>query len=194
MYSASSRSEFERLLHEEHGLDPKFDPRIRQALDERLGDETLIDDADIRAFAKSSTLLSRALRGRLIIPSYRDFSQALDEAFDEAISARSEDADNDGLGLNARYIPPLADVDPNQRIVCACTIDGQFYSRYDGNCTEQTRFTVQSVSKVITYAIALETSGEKAVHEEVGREPSGRSFNELTLTPAGKPHNPVNST
>jgi len=83
--------------------------------------------------------------------------------------------------------------DPNQRIVCACTIDGQLYSRYDGNCSEKTKFTVQSVSKVITYAIALETSGEKAVHEVVGREPSGRSFNELTLDAKGKPHNPVRS-
>ena len=115
----------------------------------------------------------------------------MDEAFEEACNARSNNAANDGLGQNADYIPALAAVDSDQRIVSACTIDGQFYSRYDGNCTDKTRFTVQSVSKVFTYAIALETSGEKAVHEEVGREPSGRSFNELTLTSEGKPHNPV---
>jgi glutaminase len=191
LFSASTRAEFEQLLHAEHGLDPAFDPRVKQALDERLGASTIIDDADIRAFAKSSTLLSRALRGRLIIPNYKEFSKAMDEAFDEALRARSDDAVNEGLGENATYIPPLAEINPEQRIVCACTIDGQFYSRHDGNCSEKTRFTVQSVSKVFTYAIALETSGEKAVHEEVGREPSGRSFNELTLTPAGKPHNPV---
>jgi len=105
-----TRQDFERLLVQEHGLKPSFDPRLKQALDERLAGKEFIDDNDVRAFAKSSSLLSRALRGKLIVPNYKQWATALDEAFVESIDARSDDADNNGLGVNARYIPPLADV------------------------------------------------------------------------------------
>lgn len=58
-----------------------------------------------------------------------------------------------------------------------CTIDGQRYSIGDVNIP----FTIQSTSKPITYAIALNTLGSEAVHNYVGQEPSGRIFNELIL-------------
>lgn len=42
-------------------------------------------------------------------------------------------------------------------------------------------FTLQSCSKPLTYAMALETLGPDVVHQYVGTEPSGRNFNELVL-------------
>jgi glutaminase len=42
-------------------------------------------------------------------------------------------------------------------------------------------FTLQSCSKPLTYAMALETLGPDVVHKYVGTEPSGRNFNELIL-------------
>lgn len=42
-------------------------------------------------------------------------------------------------------------------------------------------FTLQSCSKPLTYAMALETLGPEVVHNYVGTEPSGRNFNELVL-------------
>lgn len=51
-----------------------------------------------------------------------------------------------------------------------CTIDGQRFSIGDVNVP----FTLQSCSKPLTYAIALEKLGQDLVHQYVGQEPSGR--------------------
>lgn len=42
-------------------------------------------------------------------------------------------------------------------------------------------FTIQSCSKPMSYAIALDSVGADTVHKYIGQEPSGRMFNELVL-------------
>lgn len=61
--------------------------------------------------------------------------------------------------------------------VSVCTIDGQRFSIGDTSIP----FTLQSCSKPLTYAIALDRLGQELVHQYVGQEPSGRNFNELVL-------------
>lgn len=87
----------------------------------------------------------------------------------------------------ATYIPQLARVDPTYFGISVCTVDGQRFNIGDTKIP----FSAQSTSKPITYAIACEQRGDELVHKHVGREPSGRNFNELVLNPDGLPHNPL---
>lgn len=68
-------------------------------------------------------------------------------------------------------------MNPSYWGVSVCTIDGQRFSIGDVNIP----FTLQSCSKPLTYAIALDLLGAGVVHKHVGQEPSGRNFNELIL-------------
>ena len=90
-------------------------------------------------------------------------------------------------GNVADYIPQLSRVNPDQCGVSICSIDGQ---RYDIGDTH-TNFSIQSCCKTINYGIILEDLGEDVVHSYIGREPSGQSFNELTLNKNSKPNNVV---
>ena len=96
-------------------------------------------------------------------------------------------ADQDG-GAVADYIPGLAKVDPEQLGMAMTTITGKTYSCGDAD----TPFTIQSVSKPFTFAIALEECGFDEVYQKVGTEPSGDDFNSVALNPAtGVPFNPM---
>lgn len=87
----------------------------------------------------------------------------------------------------ADYIPQLGRVDPSKFGMAVCTIDGQRKAIGDAGET----FCVQSVSKPFNYCFALEELGQDAVHRHMGCEPSGVSFNELSLNPQGRPHKPM---
>ena len=129
--------------------------------------------------APAIVLIERALQGNLVIPDF--------EAFCADIAALYEKTKGNEAGKVASYIPQLARVNPDQYGVAICTVDGQRFSTGDARMD----FCVQSCCKPVNYCIALECSGEKIVHQHIGREPSGHSFNELTLNRAGLPHNPM---
>ena len=77
-------------------------------------------------------------------------------------------------GKQADYIPALAKVNPDQFGMCLHTVEGETYSIHDA----QTRFSIQSISKVFAIALALSLKGEQ-VWKQVGKEPSGNAFNSL---------------
>ena len=58
-----------------------------------------------------------------------------------------------------------------------CTVDGQIFEI--GN--KDVKFSVQSCSKPVTYAIAVEVNGIDVVNDFIAHEPSGHNFNELCL-------------
>ncbi len=93
-------------------------------------------------------------------------------------------------GKVATYIPELAKANPGDLGVCLVTLDGREYSA--GDCSK--KFTMQSISKVLTLILSLMDNGEKKVFEKVGMEPTGESFNsivDLELKNIHKPYNPM---
>ena len=160
------------------------DPRIREI----VADPSDADGIDggrltMKQFSAvceaSGGLIARALRGDLVVPDFARLQGELAEMYASVQANRS--------GAVADYIPQLKRVDPEKFAIAVCTVDGQRISIGDTNDL----FCVQSMCKPINYSLALEEHGIEAVHCHVGREPSGRGFNELSLTDDGLPHNPM---
>jgi glutaminase len=93
-----------------------------------------------------------------------------------------------GEGKVADYIPALASVDPRKFGIAFAGADGQVLGA--GDCGEP--FSIQSISKVFTLALALRRVG-RDLWDKVGREPSGSAFNSIVQLEreAGKPRNPL---
>ena len=91
-------------------------------------------------------------------------------------------------GAVATYIPELASSDPGLFGICVVTFDGAVYEVGD----TRVPFTIQSMSKPLTYGLVLEALGQERVHRRVGVEPSGDPFNEISLdSRTGAPVNPM---
>lgn len=99
----------------------------------------------------------------------------------------SELKEDDDCGELATYIPELANVDPNKFGIHLTTVEGNHYSFGDSN----EKFSIQSISKVLSLALALKTVGDQ-VWDRVGVEPSGSAFNSLVQLEyeKGIPRNP----
>lgn len=126
-----------------------------------------------------NNFISKYLKGQLSVHNWEEIKKIIEEIYNEV--------KDDNIGDVADYIPELADVDDKLFGISVVTVDGQVFQLGD---IEQ-KFCVQSCSKPITYGIALENNGEEIVHNYVGKEPSGRNFNELCLNEDGLPHNPL---
>ena len=88
----------------------------------------------------------------------------------------------------ANYIPELAKADPNAFSICLTTTDGRVYEVGDS----RQPFTIQSISKPLTYGLALEDRGLDAVLRKISVEPTGDAFNSISLEPGtGRPLNPM---
>lgn len=92
-------------------------------------------------------------------------------------------------GKVADYIPALAKANQNDLSVAIFHHDGTCISAGD----VQEKITLQSVSKVLTLALALMDYGEEAVFSKVGYEPTGDPFNSIIKLEniPSKPLNPM---
>ena len=92
-----------------------------------------------------------------------------------------------GEGEVASYIPALAGADPDGYAIAVSTVDGKEYVLGDYD----TKFSIQSISKVLTLAMLMKQMGEDLWHF-VGKEPSGSAFNSLIQLEyeKGIPRNP----
>ena len=124
-------------------------------------------------------LFKKIFENDLIINNWGEFTNSIDNIYEKTKTKNN--------GKLADYIPQLANVNPDLYGVSMCTIDGQIYNKGD----YKTEFCVQSCSKPITYLIASDLKNADYIHNFVGREPSGRNFNELCLSNEKIPHNPL---
>ncbi|WP_404333148.1 glutaminase A [Mesobacillus maritimus] len=93
-------------------------------------------------------------------------------------------------GEVADYIPALKKANRDDLSVAVYHSDGNCYSAGD---IEQ-KLTLQSISKVLTLALALIDCGEECVFNKVGYEPTGDPFNsiiKLETSRSAKPLNPM---
>ena len=82
---------------------------------------------------------------------------------------------NDTSGKNADYIPYLAHVDSKLFGIAIVTTDNQSLMLGDADYS----FSIQSISKVFSQALAMEEFGPDKVFDKVGSEPTGRAFNSV---------------
>lgn len=107
---------------------------------------------------------------------------------DEILKHVFEACRTDTSGAVADYIPELAAVSPDGYGIALATSDGYVYEIGD----TRTSFTIQSISKPFTYALALADRGEAVVASKIDIEPSGEPFNEISLDPVTeRPRNPM---
>ena len=109
-----------------------------------------------------------------------DYEKILEEIYEEITPLY-------GQGKVADYIPALARVKPKQFAMSLKMFDGTSYDIGDAD----TKFSIQSVSKVFTFTKALKVFG-KSLYKKVGHEPSGNPFNSLVQLEyeEGIPRNP----
>lgn len=109
-----------------------------------------------------------------------DYQQILENIYREIQPYAKE-------GKQADYIPALAKVNPDQFGMCLHTIYGEICSIEQAD----TRFSIQSISKVFALAMCLSLKGED-LWKRVGKEPSGTAFNSLVQLEVEKgiPRNP----
>lgn len=106
----------------------------------------------------------------------------------EQVEAVVKDAYNkfkgDTNGKNADYIPELAKVDSKLFGIVVVTTDNQVITVGDVGYS----FSIQSIAKVFTLALAMEELGPEQVFEKVGSEPTGRPFNSVEAVADMKTH------
>jgi glutaminase len=93
-------------------------------------------------------------------------------------------------GRVADYIPELDKAKKDALGVCILDNEGNRYTAGDW----EIKFTVQSISKLVTLMLAILDNGEEFVFSKVGMEPSGDPFNsirKLETSSKKKPYNPM---
>lgn len=111
--------------------------------------------------------------------------RSLVQGFIESVHA---DCLDDRSGDILRGTPALEDVDPESFGICLATADGYVYEVGDTRLP----FCIQSISKAFTYGLALTDRGHAFLDSKISLEPSGDSFNEISLHPTTHlPRNPM---
>lgn len=113
--------------------------------------------------------------------SAENIDGVIKEAYDQFKSVKE--------GKNADYIPYLAKVDPNLYGIAVITTDGHIHLVGD----IKYEFGIESISKVMTLALAMQERGPKVIKDSIGANATGLPFNSITAleTLGQEPQNPM---
>jgi glutaminase len=95
------------------------------------------------------------------------------ERVETAVREAYEKFRSDTGGKNADYIPYLAQVDSKLFGIAVVSTDNQVFEIGDVKYS----FSIQSIAKVYSLALAMEELGPDQVFQKIGSEPTGRPFN-----------------
>ena len=93
-------------------------------------------------------------------------------------------------GKVASYIPALKEANPNDLGIYVVDSKGKEY--YSGDYNK--KFTIQSISKIVSLILAIRDNGTYNVFKKVDVEPTGMGLNSivnLEASDSGKPYNPM---
>ena len=113
---------------------------------------------------------------KTITLSKAQIQEAVQDAYNEVKSMTG--------GVNAHYIPYLANINPDLFGISVTLEDGTQYSVGD---TEY-KFGIESVSKVPTAILALREYGAKTILEDIGADATGLPFNSIFAILLEKDH------
>ena len=91
-------------------------------------------------------------------------------------------------GSVASYIPELEKANSHALGVCITTLEGDEFCAGD----YETKFTIQSISKVLTLMLALLDNGKLNVFSKVNMEPTESAFNSIVNLETSHSHKPIN--
>ncbi len=91
-------------------------------------------------------------------------------------------------GRVATYIPELSKGNPRVLGICVAGVNGEEYSAGDSHI----RFTMQSISKVVTLMLAIIDKGKEEVFSRVGMEPTADAFNSMLSLESRNSQKPIN--
>lgn len=91
-------------------------------------------------------------------------------------------------GEVADYIPELGKANRHHLAASVCLLSGEIIEAGDTDVL----FTMQSISKVVSLALALKDNGEQVVFDKVGMEPTGDPFNSIVKLETMNPNRPLN--
>lgn len=91
-------------------------------------------------------------------------------------------------GRPADYIPILREADPNGLGLCLIEKNGRITKA--GDCGR--RFSIQSISKILTFTLSLLDSGADRVFQTVSVEATGDAFNAVINLETKNNHRPLN--
>ncbi len=91
-------------------------------------------------------------------------------------------------GKVASYIPELSKADGEALGMCVTTLDGEEFFAGD----YETKFTIQSISKVVTLMLAIIDNGVDYVFSKIGMEPTEAAFNSIINLENNTDQRPLN--